>query len=532
MTNPETDPIEDEDDLALLHWLDGVSEGSISQDLPAELLEKYQQLPRLLDCIRLLNSMSPVSGPTLGFEAPTVQTVGFPRPFGPYELEQELGRGGMGVVYLARHQLLGAKFALKVIRTSEFASPDELRRFRQEGRTAAQVRHPHVVSVHDAGEFEGTPYLVMQYIQGASLSERLRQRRARSEETLKWMLPVAHAVQALHGHGIVHRDLKPGNILLDREGMPHVTDFGLAKLFEMDGERTASGTLIGTPAYMSPEQAWGDQKNVGPRSDVYSLGAILYELLTGQPPFAETNPLDQILRLRDSDPRPPRFLDPNVHPELEQICMRCLEKRPRDRYQSAGELAADFERLRRGEPIALRPIGWWNSFRRWVRRESPLASHLAGFITMALIVQVADWMVPGHRAPYVPVMSVLATWTVVCILLQKLLLRGFDLVKLIWVALDALLFTIAVAYAEGPTGSLMVGYSLMIVASAMWYDEIPVILMTVASVVAYIALLAIHWEPQPAHYPFIVVGILAVVGGVVTALVRRIRQLVRIYSQQ
>ncbi len=535
MTTPADDLLPanesaDADDQALFAWLEGVTLGLHDSVPPASLLAKHPNLPNLLKCVRMLDSLAPAErSPPDPVSCPGTITT-FPRSFGPYELQQELGRGGMGVVYLARHRVLGSLCALKVIRASEFASSEEIRRFHQEGRAASQVRHPHIISVHDAGDVDGTPYLVMQYVQGMSLAERLKSKWPDLDESVRWLIAVANAVDVLHQNQIVHRDLKPANILLDAHLTPYVTDFGLAKLFELDGERTVSGALIGTPAYMSPEQAWGKQEAVGPLSDVYSLGAILYELLTGKPPFPESNPLDQILRLRDSEPVPLARINPAIPIELQQICQRCLEKQPHDRYPSAAALAADLERYRDGEPIALRPIGYWNAFRRWVRRESPLVSHLAGFLTMAVIVQAADWFAPGHRAPYVPVMSVLVVWTALSVVLQKLLLRGIESAKMIWIPVDAILFTIAVAYAEGPSGSLLVGYSLLIVASAMWYEEAPVILMTIASIATYVALLTVRFDPQPVHYPFIVVGMLAVVGGVVTALVRRIRQLLRIHT--
>ncbi|SFI57910.1 serine/threonine-protein kinase [Planctomicrobium piriforme] len=522
------DPLPD-DDQALFDWLNAQAEGTDVENLPAELLDRCVRLAELKHCLQLLNSLAPA--PPQPAESPSSFSGQLPRAFGPYDLERELGRGGMGVVYLARHRTLRSQVALKVIRTSEFASPEEVRRFYQEGRAASRLRHPHVVSVHDAGDIEGTPYLVMQYVEGESLAERMRRQRPGIDETVRLLIPIARAVDYLHGQEIVHRDLKPGNILLNRDHTPFVTDFGLVKMFELDGERTVSGALIGTPAYMSPEQAWGKPDSIGASSDVYSLGAILYEMLTGQPPFPEANPLDQILRLRDAEPRPPRAIKPTVPMELQQICLRCLEKKPRDRYASSAQVADDLERYRRGEPIALRPIGYWNGFRRWVRRESPLASHLAGFATMAFIVQIADLFAARQRAPYLPVMTVLLVWTILAVILQKLLLRGAEWVKLVWVAIDAVLFTVAVAYAEGPVESLIVGYSLLIAASSMWYEEYLVVLMTVVSLGAYIALLSLRGAPQPVHYPFIVGGILLVVGGVVTALVRRIRQLLQFQAE-
>jgi serine/threonine-protein kinase len=517
------------EEQALLHWLLEIHEQEGTASIPEELACQYPRLPQLLACMQALQAFSPVEAiPPAGMPGNAASgSEAFPRAFGPYDLLGELGRGGMGVVYHGQHRVLQSRVAIKVIRTSEFASSEEVRRFRQEGRAASRLRHTNIVQVHDAGEMDGTPFLVMQFVDGETLAQRLRRGPVDRETAVTLMIAVASAVDYLHQESILHRDLKPANILLDAQSVPFVSDFGLAKLFDVDQERTASGMLLGTPAYMSPEQAWGKPEQVGPATDVYSLGAILYELLTGVPPFQEKTPLDQLLRLRDAEPRPPRALNRQIPVELEQICLRCLEKQPQDRYRSAAELAEDLQRYRHGEPITLRPRDWWNALRRWVRREAPLVSHLAGFAVMALIEQLADLTSAGHRPPYLPVMGLLLLWTVLSIIMQKLLLRGFDSVKLVWIVTDGILFTTAVACAEGPVESLIVGYSLLIVASAMWYEEFPVLLMTLVSFLAYLVLLPIRGAPQPVHYPLIVGGILMVIGGVVMALVRRIRQLLK-----
>jgi eukaryotic-like serine/threonine-protein kinase len=521
-------------------------------EVPEELLD--DEAPRLLHCLRMLDVLAvpavavpAVAVPAVEFGAlsPDAADVShpsslthFPREFGPYVLERELGRGGMGVVYLARHRTLDAHFALKMIRTSEFASAEEIRRFFQEAQAAARLRHPGIISVHDAGEQEGLPYLVMRYVEGESLAERIKPSGSGSdarplsvEGSARLLLAVAQAVEYLHQQGVIHRDLKPGNILIDESGNPFVTDFGLAKVFASEGERTVTGTVIGTPAYMAPEQAWG-VRAVTPASDVYSLGAILYELLTGRPPFPDSNPLDQLLRLRDGDPIPPRKLNPSIPYEIEQICLRCLEKNPDHRYRSAGEFAEDLHHFLHEEPLTLQSLGFWHAFRRWTRREPALAAHLGAIATVAGIEQLVDWTSAVQRPQYPPVMTLLALWGVLSVVLQKLLTRGIPFVREAWIALDALLFTIALGYAESPVETLVVGYGLLIVASSLWYQPRLVWGVTGMAVFSYLGLL--WWrgaEETPGHYPYIVIGILLVVGVIVASLVRKIRLLLHLQSQ-
>ncbi|MGE0379058.1 MAG: serine/threonine-protein kinase, partial [Planctomycetaceae bacterium] len=294
-------------------------------DPPEELLAAFPELGELLDCLDSLDSFAlpsanggdpPEDGSASLVNAETFVPSATPgrivpldgtaaaessglREFGRYELLEEVGRGGMGVVYRARQKALGATVALKLVRWSQFASADEIRRFYAEARAAAGLRHPNIVSVHDVGEYLGQHYLTMDFVESGSLAERLQSGPLEPREAAELLLTIARAVGYLHQHKIVHRDLKPSNILLDEQGAPYVTDFGLAKVFEGDSAETASGTIIGTPSYMAPEQAAGKSAEVSPQSDVYSLGTILYEMLTGRPPFAEDNPLDTLLQVLD-----------------------------------------------------------------------------------------------------------------------------------------------------------------------------------------------------------------------------------------
>ncbi|TWT47019.1 Serine/threonine-protein kinase PrkC [Thalassoglobus neptunius] len=508
--------------------------------IPEELLKKHPNLMQLVDCIHLLDSMAGGGGQdkvaeTLLSSDSSLSSSSFqslPREFGAYLLEAELGRGGMGVVYRARHQTLDSHFALKMVRSCEFASDEEVRRFFREARAASRLRHSNIVSVHDAGEHEGIPFLVMAYISEFTLADRIKMGEISLDESAAMLVQITRAVGYLHRQDVIHRDLKPSNILIDNDGNALVTDFGLAKVFEHDDEQTMSGAILGTPAYMSPEQAWGKVNSVTYRSDLYSLGAILYELLTGQPPFSESVPLDQILRLRDSEPKHPQKINPAISRPLAQICMRCLEKKPENRYGSADELADDLERFLNHEPIVLKSMGLWNSVRRWARREPALVVHLTAFLVIFTVVQLAELSVPGLRPSYIPEMIILGTWGAASIVFQRLLRKDVRFVRRCWVASDAILFTAAVYYAARPIESLVAGYALLIVASAMWYKPRLVAVTTVTSVISYFFLHSMRGDPEtPGHYPYLVAGILIVTGGIVISLVRRILQLLSFRSR-
>jgi tetratricopeptide (TPR) repeat protein/predicted Ser/Thr protein kinase len=284
-----------------------------------------------------------------------------------YEVVAELGRGGMGVVYKARQCSLGRWVALKMILASAHADPEIRARFRTEAEAVARLGHPNVVQVYEVGEHDGHPFLALEYVAGDSLDQRpgsvLPERDAgRLVETL------ARAVHHTHQRGILHRDLKPSNVLLTADGAPKIADFGLAKMVDGGGGPTRTEALIGTPSYMSPEQAAGDTRNVGVRSDVYALGAILYELLTGRPPFRGDSPLSTLEQVRHEEPTPPRRVRRCVSRDLETICLKCLEKDPGRRYPDAGELADDLRRFSEGEPIRARPEAAWRRVWRSARR--------------------------------------------------------------------------------------------------------------------------------------------------------------------
>ncbi len=313
---------------------------------------------------------------------PSGTRVGY---FGDYELQRVLGEGGMGIVYKARQLSLNRPVALKMIKAARFASADEVRRFQNEAEAVARLDHPHIVPIFEVGQFEDQHYFSMKLVAGESLDKRLKDYLADPRRAARLVATMAAAIHHAHQRGILHRDLKPANILVDGEGQPHVTDFGLAKRVEGDSELTRSGAIVGTPAYMAPEQASAKKGTVTTATDVYGLGAILYALLTGRAPFGGTTVLDTLEQVRERAPEPPRKLNPRVPRDLEVICLKCLEKDPRRRYASADALAEDLKRWLAGEPIAARPVGKAARAWMWCRR-NPVVAGAAGVVTVTLVV--------------------------------------------------------------------------------------------------------------------------------------------------
>src|SRR5438270_3398190 len=255
--------------------------------------------------------------------------------FGDYELLEEVGRGGQGVVYRARQKSLNRTVAIKVIGLGQFASTPHLKRFRQEADAAASLEHPQIVPIYEIGERDRSCYFSMKFVEGGQLDAVLEGKPMPVRQAAELMLKIARTVQFAHEHGILHRDIKPGNILLDKKGEPHLTDFGLARLVETESTVTRTKEVLGTPSYMAPEQAVGETTKLTSATDVYGLGAVLYQLLTGQPPFAGGTTYDTVKLLLETEPRQPRLLNPKVDRDLSAICLKCLEKEPARRYASA-----------------------------------------------------------------------------------------------------------------------------------------------------------------------------------------------------
>jgi tetratricopeptide (TPR) repeat protein/tRNA A-37 threonylcarbamoyl transferase component Bud32 len=306
-----------------------------------------------------------------------------------YEILARLGHGGMGVVYKARQTRLNRLVALKMIRAGSLARPEHLIRLRLEAEAVAQLRHANIVQIHDVGEVDGLPYLALELLEGGSLEARVAGTPQPEREAAAMLATLASATDAAHRAGIVHRDLKSANVLFTADGVPKITDFGLAKRLDDDAGQTETGQVMGSPSFMAPEQARGQARGVGPAADVYALGAILYEMLTGRPPFKGATSVETLLQVIHDDPVSPSHLRAKLGRDLETICLKCLEKDPARRYESAGELADDLGRFLAGEPIRARRTPARERAVKWARRE-PLAAALAGLAVMAAAALAAS----------------------------------------------------------------------------------------------------------------------------------------------
>jgi eukaryotic-like serine/threonine-protein kinase len=300
-----------------------------------------------------------------------------PQPFGGYMLLHEIARGGMGIVYKARQVRANRIVALKLIHSGRFAGPEDTLRFKAEAEAAANLTHPNIVPIFDVGEIDGQNYFSMGFIDGTNLRRLVEGGPLPNREAARIVQIVAAAMAYAHSQGIIHRDLKPENVLMDAAGQPHITDFGLAKRLEGDSRLTSTGQILGTPGYMSPEQAGGESELVGTLSDVYSLGAILYCLLTGRPPFQAPSVMDILLQVIQREPISPRDINPLVDADLETLCLKCLEKQPSQRLPTAASLSDELGRYLKGEPIVSRPLGRVARLWRWGKRNRMVAGLLA-----------------------------------------------------------------------------------------------------------------------------------------------------------
>src|SRR5213082_1451378 len=326
---------------------------------------------------------------------------------GDYELLEEIGRGAQGVVFRARQKSLNRTVALKVISLGQWASKAHLKRFRLEAEAAARLEHPGIVPIHEVGERDGQCYFSMKFVEGGQLDEVVGRAPMSIRQAVELIAKVARTVHYAHEHLILHRDIKPGNILLDANGEPHLTDFGLARLVESESSVTHTLDVLGTPSYMAPEQAMGHNAAISSVTDVYGLGAVLYQLLTGQPPFAGGTTYETIKLLLDTEPRQPRLLNPKIDRDLSTICLKCLEKDPKRRYPSALALAEDLERWLKHEPILARHTGILTRGKKWVWRNPTGALLTVSLVALATAAGWIIWKTEFIRQPVTTGLAVL-----------------------------------------------------------------------------------------------------------------------------
>ncbi len=486
--------------------------------------------------------------PTLIMSAAELATVsslpeggGKLRYFGDYELIEEIARGGMGVVFKARQVSLNRIVAVKMILAGNLASEADVKRFRTEAEAVANLTHPNIVTIHEVGDQNGYQFFSMPYIEGGSLAKQVESGRwvlddGRSAARL--VVQVARAIQYAHEHGILHRDVKPGNILLDATGTPYVTDFGLAKRVSGEGSVTLEGAVLGTPSFMAPEQAAGRITQLTAAADVYSIGAVLYYLLTSRPPFIAESPLDILVQVLEGEVISPRALNPKMSAELEHVCRRCLEKSPGNRYASATELAEDLDRFLRSEPLAAQPMDLSARALHWARRRPALISRL---IIVAICVVVAQITYSiRHHVPlslHVRVMLTLATWAAVSALCQRVIRNPAraEVARFVWAGADAVLLTSVLRIIDAVEGPLAAALPALVVASGLWFRVSLVGFTTMLTATGYlILLLELYWgQPWPAHlnWHVVVAAILMLTGLVVAYLVHRVQVLGRIYER-
>ncbi len=350
-----------------------------------------ERLRRQVDLHEVLNSSDQTNGtsdavPTVRAEADDAPEPGVPFVAPGFRILGELGRGGMGTVYKAWQVRLKRIVAIKVLRADAYADTAAAARFQAEAEAAARFQHPHIVQVFEVGEDEGMGYLVLEYAAGGGLDRRLKETIQDPRSSAQLIETLARAIHFAHTRGIIHRDLKPANVLLTEEGVPKIADFGLAKLLERDDALTRHGEILGTPCYMAPEQVRGLSDQIAPATDVYSLGAILYEMLTGRPPFKGTTPLSTLEQVSTQEPLAPGKLQRHLPRDLETICLKCLEKEPGRRYASALELGEDLDRFLHGRPILARPIPAWDRLAKWARRRPGSAAAAAGLFILTFLL--------------------------------------------------------------------------------------------------------------------------------------------------
>lgn len=552
--HPDDSLTEEEQQLfgQLHQYLEAIQEGDMHSS--RIFWNDHPHLKELFHCINDLESLSPVAtgdslSPASGSAEDEITTAsGKPAVtdlnlsswdnsmrMGNYELLNEIGRGGMGVVYQARQADLDRMVAVKMIRSSCLASQEDVQRFHQEARAAAGLQHPHIVKIFEVGQVGGQPFFSMEFIEGESLFQRLKRGELPVKQAVEIVAKVARAVKHLHQHHILHRDLKPQNILLDQEGQPFVTDFGLAKILEEDSDLTQTGAVLGTPGYMAPEQAAPSTGTCSEASDVYSLGAILYHALTGRAPFSGPNPFETLVAVLESEPLLPRKLNPKIPRELELICLKCLEKDPAKRIGSAQALADELERFLRGEPVETKTSEFRQRLRRWSRREFSLVTRLAAIVSAMVIIQ-SNYLVNGaDQTLHRNVMSIFGCWLLTSFAFQWLVNRNklSTFTRYGWLTADVLFLTSEFLLVSDSLGPLPAAYILIVIASGLFLRLSMVVYTTALTMIAY----GLVWwnqiglENEPIYYLFIFEALLVIIGVLTAFQVRRMNILSQYFQR-
>lgn len=502
----------------------------------ADFFELHDQFVVATDTAKA--SADPTLSPqkTLIQDPSTISSLGLgpPKYLGNYEILEEIDRGGMGIVYKARHRELGRIVALKLIRSGELASTEEVQRFRSEAEAAAALTHPGIVPIYEVGTLEGLVFYTMAYIEGENLADIVRRGPMNPQEAAKIVIKLCAAVSHAHQAGVYHRDIKPANVLIDASGQPVLIDFGLAKIEHRDSSLTATGQILGTPAYMAPEHASGRASAITASSDVYSLGAILYCICAGQPPFNGPTPVDVLLQVLDREPPLPSKLNRRVSHELDFVCLKALEKSPADRYQTASELSADLSRILHGTPLDFPPPTLWGQLESWWRREPILVVHACGIGFTTAIVAVSHTLTM-ESSPEFPIrMGLLLAWFAISFVLQFWVVRARwrDLACLTWATIDVSIYTTLIAFAAPPRSMLLIGYPMMVVASSLFYRKRFVVFMTTLCIFAFaiLGILIPKDDFVKPDFAAIFVSGLVVIGLTLLSTIRRVRSMSTFYE--